>query len=41
MTVRLRTSAGVVDRESVTVVPGVRRTDVLGGLIREYEPVAA
>ena len=38
---RLRTPAGVADRTLVPDVPGVRRIDVLGGLICEYEPVAA
>jgi transposase InsO family protein len=37
----LRTPAGVADREFVPDVPTVRRIDVLGGLISEYEPVAA
>jgi putative transposase len=38
---QLCTPAGVADRESVADVPRVRRVDVLGGLISEYEPVAA
>jgi len=38
---QLRTPAGVADREFVRDVPRVRRIDVLGGLICEYEPVAA
>jgi putative transposase len=38
---QLRTPAGVADREFVPDVPSVRRIDVLGGLICEYEPVAA
>ena len=37
----LRTPAGVAEREFVPEVPKVRRIDVLGGLICEYEPVAA
>ena len=37
----LRTPAGVADREFVPAVPGVRRIAVVGGLICEYEPVAA
>ena len=37
----LRTPAGVADREFVPDVPRVRRIDVLGGLICEYESVAA
>jgi len=37
----LRTPAGVADREFVPDIPKVRRIDVLGGLICEYEPVAA
>jgi putative transposase len=37
----LRTPAGVADREFVSDVRKVRRIDVLGGLICEYEPVAA
>ena len=36
----LRTPAGVADRESVPDVPRVRRIDILGGLICEYEPAA-
>jgi len=38
---QLRTPAGVADREFVPDVPRVCRIDVLGGLIYEYEPVAA
>ena len=37
----LHAPAGVADREFVRDVPRVRRIDVLGGLICEYEPVAA
>ena len=37
----LRTPAGVADREFSPDVPRVRRIGVLGGLICEYEPVAA
>jgi putative transposase len=37
----LRTPAGAADREFVSDVPKVRRIEVLGGLICEYEPVAA
>jgi putative transposase len=37
---QLRTPAGVADREFVPDVPGVRRIDVLGGLISEYEAAA-
>jgi len=37
----LRTPGGVVDREITSVAPDVRRLDVLGGLIHEYEPLAA
>ena len=37
----LRTPAGVADSEFVPDVPRVRRIDVLGGLIGEYESVAA
>src|SRR5450759_4195694 len=36
----LRTPAGAADRESVPDVPRVRRIDILGGLICEYEPAA-
>ena len=38
---QLRTPEGAADREPVPEVPKVRRIDVLGGLICEYEPVAA
>ena len=37
----LRTPAGVAPREFVPDVQRVRRIDVLGGLICEYESVAA
>jgi putative transposase len=37
----LHTPEGPLDRESASEVPQVRRIDVLGGLIHEYEPVAA
>jgi putative transposase len=37
----LRTPAGATERPISPEVPGVRRSDVLGGLIHEYEPVAA
>jgi len=37
----LRTPAGASERPISPEVPGVRRIDVLGGLIHEYEPVAA
>lgn len=37
----LRTPAGVADRKFAPDVPRVRRIDVLGGLICEYEPLAA
>jgi transposase InsO family protein len=37
----LRTPAGTSERPISPEVPGVRRIDVLGGLIHEYEPVAA
>jgi transposase InsO family protein len=37
----LRTPAGTFERPVSAEVPGVRRIDVLGGLIHEYEPVAA
>ena len=37
----LRTPAGTSERPISAEVPGVRRIDVLGGLIHEYEQVAA
>jgi putative transposase len=37
----LRTPAGTSERPISPEVPGVRRIDILGGLIHEYEPVAA
>jgi putative transposase len=37
----LRTPAGTSERPISAEVPGVRRIDVLGGLIHEYEAVAA
>src|SRR6266508_4014708 len=37
----LQTPAGAPEWPISTEVPGVRRIDVLGGLIHEYEPVAA
>jgi putative transposase len=37
----LRTPAGTFERPISPEVPGVRRIDVLSGLIHEYEPVAA
>jgi putative transposase len=37
----LRTPTGTFERPISPEVPGVRRIDVLGGLIHEYEPVAA
>jgi putative transposase len=37
----LRTPAGTFERPISPEVPGVHRNDVLGGLIHEYEPVAA
>jgi len=37
----LHAPAGVADREFVPDVPRVRRVDILGGLICEYQPVAA
>ncbi len=37
----LRTPAGTFERPISAEVPRVRRIDVLGGLIHEYEPVAA
>jgi putative transposase len=37
----LRTPAGASERPISPEVPGVRWIDVLGGLIHEYEPVAA
>jgi putative transposase len=37
----LRTPAGASERPISREVPRVRRVDVLGGLIHEYEPVAA
>jgi putative transposase len=37
----LRTPAGASERPIQPRCPGVRRIDVLGGLIHEYEPVAA
>jgi transposase InsO family protein len=37
----LRTPEGSADREFAPEVPRVRRIDILGGLICEYEPVAA
>jgi putative transposase len=38
---QLRTPEGLANRESVPAVPRVRQINVLGGLICEYEPVAA
>ena len=38
---QLRTPAGVADREFIPDVPRMRRIDVLGGLICEYELAAA
>ena len=37
----LRTPEGSADREFASEVPRVRRIDILGGLICEYEPLAA
>ena len=37
----LRTPAGAAERLISPDIPRVRRIDVLGGLIHEYEPVAA
>jgi len=37
----LRTPAGTSERPISPEAPRVRRIDILGGLIHEYEPVAA